>query len=149
MTESIPLPVEPDRVCTKCGALKPADAFAWKSADRRQRRAMCRKCRNLANPRGARKTPETRRAEKLKELYGITVEQWDLMYAAQDGLCAMCRQTPEGKRRLSVDHCHTTGKVRALLCAGCNIKVGAFEGSRAQVEEFLARYGRGNPVLSP
>lgn len=55
--------------------------------------------------------------------YGLSTEQLQEMYLAQDGLCAICKQ----KKPLSVDHNHTTGKVRALLCHGCNTGLGCFE----------------------
>src|SRR6184192_3970445 len=48
------------------------------------------------------------------------------LYEQQDGLCAVCKR-PEKQvaydksRRLALDHCHTTGKVRGLLCSDCNI----------------------------
>jgi hypothetical protein len=69
--------------------------------------------------------------------YGITIEIFEAMVIAQNGVCAICKK-PEtrGKRmgkfnnapwattRLSVDHCHVTGKVRGLLCQRCNIAIG-------------------------
>jgi hypothetical protein len=78
-------------------------------------------------------TPEQNRERNLKSLYGITVEQYDEMEAAQAGLCAICRQ-PEvvvdyrsgDLQRLAVDHCHDTGDIRALLCAKCNKGLGCF-----------------------
>lgn len=45
------------------------------------------------------------------------------MYAAQDGRCALCRES-EANRRLAVDHDHKTGRVRALLCSRCNTALG-------------------------
>lgn len=63
-------------------------------------------------------------------LYGITLEEFDALYDQQQGLCAICNK-PEtclsrsGKvKTLSVDHCHTTGKVRGLLCNTCNNLIG-------------------------
>lgn len=58
---------------------------------------------------------------------------WDYeeMLRAQDGVCAICRQ-PEtfihpqtGETAfLAVDHCHSTGRIRGLLCRRCNIAIG-------------------------
>jgi hypothetical protein len=45
------------------------------------------------------------------------------MLARQGGACAICKQPPT-RRPLFVDHCHTTGKVRGLLCHGCNAALG-------------------------
>ncbi len=74
------------------------------------------------------------RAQNLKRNYGLTVEQFEIMLGEQGGCCLICK-TPEdsidprtGKtRNLAVDHCHTTGKVRGLLCAGCNNGLGCFK----------------------
>lgn len=64
-------------------------------------------------------------ARGLRRNYGITVEQYNTMFATQEGKCAMCgmHQT-EFKRRLHVDHCHTSGEIRALLCTRCNPLIG-------------------------
>lgn len=64
--------------------------------------------------------------------YGCTARQFDAMFAAQDGKCAICRSlettTHKGRlRKLSVDHDHSTGKIRALLCGACNTGLGSFE----------------------
>lgn len=66
-----------------------------------------------------------RRAEfKRRQLYGIDDATFKLMLKAQDNKCAICRE-PFGK--VHVDHDHTTGKVRALLCVPCNLGLGSFK----------------------
>lgn len=66
----------------------------------------------------------------LKWAHGITIEEWEEMLASQNGLCAICGTEPVGLNRrtdsLHVDHCHSTGKNRALLCHFCNLGLGAF-----------------------
>jgi len=57
------------------------------------------------------------KAYNLKK-YGLTLEEFEAMAAAQDGQCAICDIIPE--TTLQVDHDHTTGKVRGLLCHTCN-----------------------------
>ena len=59
--------------------------------------------------------------------YGITLAQRDEMVKAQNGLCAICEGSMEGKRNMHVDHCHTTKKVRGMLCLECNIGLGKFK----------------------
>lgn len=63
------------------------------------------------------------RGYSLKKLYGITMEDYERMLDEQHGGCAVCG-TPPGARRLHVDHDHETGKVRSLLCNGCNAALG-------------------------
>jgi hypothetical protein len=66
----------------------------------------------------------------LKKSYGVTAEWYTSTSAEQGGTCAICKK-PEtavvrGRQlRLSVDHCHTSGKVRGLLCSVCNRAIGA------------------------
>lgn len=74
------------------------------------------------------------RAQKLRIKYGITPEQYDLLFAEQQGLCAICQQSG---MPLHVDHDHENGKVRGLLCLRCN-------GSLAWVEMIL----RNSPWVS-
>ena len=74
----------------------------------------------------------TRRRWAMKSNYGITIEQYDAMVVAQNGCCAICGQEPQFAirqwKKLHVDHCHETGKVRALLCVHCNHGLGKFKG---------------------
>lgn len=71
--------------------------------------------------------PEKERAKRLKK-YGITIEDYDIMFASQNGLCAICGKDNNGKR-LHVDHNHQTGKRRQLLCNSCNIGLGMMKDS--------------------
>jgi len=63
----------------------------------------------------------------IRRKYGITQKQYDDMLMQQDNGCAICGKTeePDG-RRLAIDHCHATGKVRGVLCNNCNNGLGAF-----------------------
>ena len=70
------------------------------------------------------------RKSRLKCQYGITIEDYDNLFAKQDGLCAICGKMETYKHykgticRLSIDHNHTTGAVRGLLCQKCNAALG-------------------------
>lgn len=57
-------------------------------------------------------------------LYGMSPDEYGIMMGEQNGMCALCGQAQVGTRRLSVDHCHTSGKVRGLLCSKCNTGLG-------------------------
>lgn len=59
----------------------------------------------------------------LKKKYGITLEEYNLMLVKQNNKCAVCGDFPI-KQRLHVDHKHTTGKIRGLLCQSCNVSIG-------------------------
>ncbi len=73
--------------------------------------------------------PELHLGHRLKSVYGMTVTDYVQMLEKQNGVCAICHK-PEthvknGKlAMLAVDHCHTGGHVRGLLCVNCNLMLG-------------------------
>ena len=80
---------------------------------------LCETCRDRK-----RLTP-TKRLEKRCRVYGITSEDYAAMYELQGGLCAICKSGPTGRwDSLDIDHCHSTGAVRGLLCHQCNKGIG-------------------------
>lgn len=58
-------------------------------------------------------------AAMIEKTYGLTPAEYEALFAAQGGRCAICRARPKSKR-LAVDHDHKTGEVRGLLCSRCN-----------------------------
>jgi hypothetical protein len=105
-----------------------------------------------------RKTPEAKHIKRIWDLhhvYGITLEQYDEMFTKQNGVCAICGKPETGKNqhgvvRLSVDHNHSTGEVRGLLCTRCNKHLGIIENvdfvQKAQ-EYLLQKSAR--PTITP
>lgn len=78
----------------------------------------------------------------LKRKYGISTEQWLQMFENQNHLCAICNEEgfkldPNSKNLLVVDHCHTSGKVRGLLCHNCNRALGLFKDKISVVESAV------------
>lgn len=64
------------------------------------------------------------RAYHLKGTYGLTLEQYQQLFDAQEGRCFICRKhQDEFKQRLHVDHDHVTLEVRGLLCNFCNSRL--------------------------
>lgn len=62
---------------------------------------------------------------RLMDVYGITLETYNKMFLEQKGCCYICKNHQSlFQRSLAVDHCHRTGKVRALLCDKCNVALG-------------------------
>jgi hypothetical protein len=63
--------------------------------------------------------------DDLKKKFDITLDEYDIMLFQQDGKCKICGiHHTKCKKSLAVDHCHTTGKVRGLLCTHCNMLLG-------------------------
>jgi nitrate/TMAO reductase-like tetraheme cytochrome c subunit len=70
-------------------------------------------------------TYEKMRDYMLKHRYGISQEIYNSMLEKQNHSCAICKKKAEDLTYLlHVDHCHTTEKVRGLLCSACNLYVG-------------------------
>jgi len=66
------------------------------------------------------KIRERRRRARFRREYGLTMEQLEAKREEQGRLCAICRIAEP----TCIDHCHTTGKVRDLLCSQCNTAIG-------------------------
>jgi hypothetical protein len=82
---------------------------------------------------------------RLRHDYGITLEEYTRLLDKQKGLCAICGKPPKGgsptNQRLHVDHNHTTGKVRGLLCKNCNTAIGFLGEDLSRIEASI-RYLR-------
>lgn len=81
----------------------------------------------------------TAQRRELRVKYGLTSGEYDAMLTGQQGVCAICKRPPR-EERLAVDHCHTTGKIRGLLCPGfsCNTGLGHFAHSPELLEAAAA-----------
>lgn len=64
---------------------------------------------------------------RLMKEHSLTLEDYFQMLERQKNLCAICSNPPSSNKRLCVDHCHMTNKVRELLCDRCNTTLGKFE----------------------
>ncbi len=71
--------------------------------------------------------PQLDRQASKSYKYGITADEFKQMFETQQGKCSICSEEPKTKRGLHVDHDHETGKVRGLLCHGCNVALGSFK----------------------
>ncbi len=126
------------KTCTLCKQEKALDEFTRDISRTDGRGSACRICHNLRQKirRRALGPRPDQRAINLRAKYGITVEQFDAMLAAQAGRCACCNAAAPGGRwqQWHVDHDHSCcpgyrscGRcVRALLCASCNLGLGHF-----------------------
>ena len=134
--------------CIPCVAQNQDYQNKWRRNNKDKHNALCQKWKK-ANPEALRrinqksfaKNYEKIRDRELRKRYGITNEDFSLLLTKQNGVCAICKRTDGTKKYLSVDHCHTTGKVRGLLCSGCNKGIGLLNDSCALLEsakEYLS-----------
>lgn len=71
------------------------------------------------------RNPDKFLEKDLQRYCNITLVEYNNLLTRQEALCAICRKPPV-KKRLAVDHCHKTGKIRGLLCDACNTSLGKF-----------------------
>jgi hypothetical protein len=83
--------------------------------------------KRIALMRGSDKKRLADRKSYLKRKYALTIQEYDAMLAAQNGVCAICNRPRPENRTLHVDHDHGSGEIRGLLCFRCNNALGDFE----------------------
>lgn len=86
---------------------------------------------------------------KLKRKFGITFGEYRKLWESQEGLCLICLnpETREGRSWLCVDHNHTTGLIRGLLCSACNLALGSFRENPKNLKRaiwYVRRFNAGN-----
>lgn len=125
--------------CFACKEEKPLTEFYRSNVNYYQKE--CKACNRERKYRWH-KTEEGKRSSantKLKSRFGITLEQYEEMYLAQNGKCLCCGASESTfGHRLAVDHCHTTGRIRGLLCKDCNVALGYLKEDKQIVENLLA-----------
>jgi hypothetical protein len=61
---------------------------------------------------------------RVKRMYGLTLEAYLEWFERAGHACAICGSTPKTSKHLHLDHCHATGRIRGVLCRGCNTALG-------------------------
>lgn len=155
------------KTCSCCGLEKPYVEYAPRPTSKDGFRGSCKSCDAERARRWAAKNPEKRRAstdawqarnpEKTKQigrdyynankdksranslwaLYRLTLEEWEKISAYQEGLCPVCCR-PSVNKRLSTDHCHSTGLIRGLLCWKCNYALGIIQDDVQRLKNLIA-----------
>jgi len=117
----------PMKKCYQCKITKSLDSFGSHANRKDGKQTHCKDCM---------KAHQTKWYYKRK--FGITIEERDEMLKEQGGKCAICQNdtefSPVGSGRTNnvtyyavVDHCHSSGKIRGILCGGCNTGLGSFK----------------------
>lgn len=99
--------------CTTCGIVKPLTEYYKNNTGHRRECKLCVK------------------DKQLHRKFGVSLKWYTKQLASQGGVCDICKLELDSKRykHLAVDHCHTTGKVRGLLCTTCNTSLGGLKDS--------------------
>lgn len=99
---------------------------AWRAANPERARANNRAGTKRFREQNPERYREHCRRARLKKAFGISIEEYEALLAAQGGKCATCDSTEADSRgwRLHTDHDHATGRIRGLLCGPCNRAIG-------------------------
>lgn len=73
------------------------------------------------------------RRDRLRDIHGMTLDEFDALWVEQIGLCAICHNKLPLDPKVHVDHCHATGRIRGLLCRGCNVGLGNYKDDRTRL----------------
>lgn len=111
------------RICAKCGRPGTRATFKGSYCPDCERIRLAEAMDRMMERKGG--SYRYRRNIYLRKVYGITIEEYEVMLKAQGGKCAICPMEAGASDRLvlCVDHNHVTGRKRELLCVGCNFRV--------------------------
>ncbi|WP_395000252.1 endonuclease VII domain-containing protein [Acinetobacter sp.] len=128
------------KLCKKCNLPKDEAEFHKNKANKTGLSSYCKPCAKIAGREWGQKFPEKKHAQHVKQTYGLTAEEYQKKCDEQNNVCAICASTDKRAFRLSVDHCHSTGKVRGLLCNKCNLTLGWYEQIKEQAIAYLSKF---------
>lgn len=131
------------RTCNVCGEEKLLSEYYINNKG--YHHGKCKKC--YVKKQQEKYCPEKKRDENLRRCYGISLDQYNQMLVEQKGVCKICGTDDPGGRQSGrgtvdnfyVDHCHTTKKVRGLLCNTCNRAMG-YIGENVNTLEQMIKY---------
>lgn len=142
-------------VCNTCKQSKDLSEFQFR-IKRNKYETRCKRCTNdVRNKRRAfvkenfpEQLPTYSRETQIKHRYGITIDDFNKMLLEQDGKCAACKKIlTDGPMGTHIDHCHTTKKVRGILCGHCNRALGYVHDDIEKLKaliDYLERTGERN-----
>ena len=129
------------RVCSSCEEYKRASEYTLSRDERSfggiSMRSKCKSCNE-----------HIKWKSFIKRVYGIDSAQYYKMLEDQEGKCAICKSdsnntSHQSKNKMFIDHCHTTGQVRGLLCSKCNHALGLFDDDTENLKSaisYLAKF---------
>ena len=109
------------KTCTKCNVSKDFSLFYKQHDAKHGLTPNCKECVNKIRKQWRLDNPDKVKENRVQHAYGISYTDVKTMHKEQHGRCLICEDKP---KNLVIDHCHSTGKVRGLLCSECNLMLG-------------------------
>lgn len=118
------------KTCSKCSKTKAISEFAKSKIHSSGAYSSCKQCKKAYTDAAYAKNPYHGEDTRLRRTYKISLEDYNNLFTKQNGCCAICKIDQQAlKKKLFVDHCHKTSKVRGLLCHKCNFAIGLLSDS--------------------
>ncbi len=144
------------KICHSCELFKPLNDFYRMRKDSNEYRSRCKKCVEeqnkawrIANPNKHREIYQRANHKiNLAKRFGLTVEEFTVLWESHNGCCDICKQPETRKRRLSLDHNHETNELRGFVCSRCNLLLGNAKDD-ANLLEKAVTYLRNPPLRVP
>jgi len=119
------------KTCYGCQTKKELEEFGKHNNTKDKRQHYCKECARqyrLENKDKNKQYQKDRRKKNISTVmqYGITLEEYDEIQSRQGHKCALCYKHKNStyRKKLYIDHCHVSGKIRGLLCQHCNTMLG-------------------------
>ena len=132
------------KICRVCEKELPVEKFEMNGNTRRNQCNSCRFQQKKNRPSYITRIQPKRLNNHLRQ-YRLTIDDYNEMLEKQNGVCAICKTNPYPHKKLCVDHDHSTGVVRGLLCDLCNRGIGLM---RDDVEILASAIGYLTPPFS-
>lgn len=136
------------KFCGCCQTWKATDLFAKNSAKKDGLQERCKSCRSKHHQKVKHLRKKPTASQKRRYLitsYGISIEQYEKLLFRQKNRCAICYSENWGKPSPSIDHCHTTGRIRGLLCNNCNRALGLLKDNERTLKNAAKYLKRSRP----
>ncbi len=121
------------KYCARCAQIKSIEEFGSNRADPSGRTTYCKPCHNRVMAEIKAKKHGSTRSYLLKLRYGLTEEDVAEVINRQARRCLICLHTAP----LHVDHDHSTGEIRGLICFRCNGGLGQFKDDAAVIRRAV------------
>ena len=122
--------------CARCEVVKSVDEFDDCARAVDHYSSKCKRCRE---------------DQRLRDVFGISIEDYEELQDSQGARCAICgRHQSEFNKRFAVDHCHETGDIRGLLCFTCNVGIGYFHHDESLLRRaigYLQKHARDGSLV--
>jgi hypothetical protein len=112
------------KLCPRCNIKKPLSDFNKDSSTTHGYVVSCKVCKEVYRKNNLEKI----NLQRINKIYNLSKLEYDNLIKSQNNKCAICNKEhlDNTKNKLFIDHNHTSGKVRGLLCHHCNVALGSF-----------------------